>query len=204
MCRHHAGTSQGRHGGWFCQAPRGVGCGWLKRHSDLRRQAGETTRRKASWVVPPSLRHEEMAPQSEGTVERFWSRGQTRLFARERRAGSASWSSGGEPGGRCPDTTWDARGRITSQGLSQRRHEKRACGGSASRASRDVVAPKELMARLQRRVRPAQRNRVREEDLVGSGRQRIATSTLVGPKQRELRGPGGALTRYGANAFVMP
>jgi len=82
----------------------------LKSRMDLRKQVVDPIQRKAPWVVPPSSRTGEMAPPSEGTVERFWSLGETEPRPLESSERGRSWRSEQEPNRRCRETTWGVRG----------------------------------------------------------------------------------------------
>jgi hypothetical protein len=66
-------------------------------------------------------------------------------------------------------------GRI-SRRLYQRRHEKRAREGSASRASQDAAEQTHMLG-FEPKYVSDRGQRVREERVNRSGRQRIATST---------------------------
>jgi hypothetical protein len=113
-----------------CPVPQGIGASWMKRHEDERTLAGNSTRWKASRVVPPfsPLWRETLLNGEDGgaiLVRRVKSTSRANRWLARRKL-----PVGLEATRWCPRTTGDARGRDDfGEGSFSRRKRRPSAGG---------------------------------------------------------------------------
>jgi len=196
--RHYAESSQRRHGVWLCRMPQGV------RSRRLERRAGWAQARGVAGTTEGALGRSSIF--SSGRSSCAWPRrgdGGTILAPAVKPTLCAREACRAAAGGRTKEPTSGAaeRQRASEVGSSrwrlfQRRHEKRACGGSASRAPRGVAA-QTAEARFQVGASwPG--DRMHRDRVSQSERKRIAALPVPGPSSANCTGPRTVPTPYDA------